>query len=182
MEVIHARVDHSHDGFVAARGDNIAGVNDIPGLEGLDVRPCEAGVVQAPLQREARIVRRGLRYDHGIGLGILHRPAAVEPLNGLAHRHLGRKFHPEEADRGMGPEYLALDPFQGGLGLGGQGRDKFGRRGAMQAAQMLPAGLAAKSGRGVLKLNQHFTGYIRLVQAFGGFEGNMARGFGLGLV
>ena len=47
---------------------------------------------------------------------------------------------------GMGPDYLALHPFQGGLGLGGQGRDKFRRRRAMQAIQMLPAGLAAKSG------------------------------------
>ena len=109
--------------------------------------PAAAVIKQAPLINELGIVRSGLRYDQGIGLGIFHRPAAVEGVNGLAHRHLGRKFHPEEADRGMGPDYLALHPLQGGLGLGGQGRDKFRRRGAVNAAQMLPAGLAAKSGR-----------------------------------
>jgi hypothetical protein len=45
MEVIHARVDHCHDGIVAAGGDNIAGINDIPGLGGLNMR-------QGPLARE----------------------------------------------------------------------------------------------------------------------------------
>jgi hypothetical protein len=81
----------------------------------------------------------------------------------------------------MGPEYLALHPFQGGLGLGGQGRDKFRRRRAVKAIQMLPAGLAAKSGRGVFKLNQHFPGHMWLAQAFGGFESMLDRGFSLGL-
>ena len=80
-----------------------------------------------------------MRYEQPIGLGIFHRAAAVERVNGLGHRHLGRKFHPEEADTGMGPDNLALYPFQGGSGLGGQGCGKFRRRGAVNTPQMLPA-------------------------------------------
>ena len=83
---------------------------------------------------------------------------------------------------GMGPYYLALDPFQGGLGPGGQGRDKFRRRGAANTAQMLPAGSAAKSGRRLFKLNQHFPGYMWPVQTFRGLESMMDWRFSLGLV
>lgn len=81
----------------------------------------------------------------------------------------------------MDPQDPALDLLQGGLGLAGQGRGKFRRRGAVHTEQLLPGGRAAKGGGRPLKLYQHLPGHVGRLLAWLGSKSLIPPGFGLGL-